>query len=176
MATKPRPERYNSASVVLHWLTLAVLVGVYVTAELQEGGRRAESFATWHQTLGLSVFMLVALRLGARLIWASPPEVELGWRNSLSKVTHGALYLWLIGMPVIGWLILSAEGGAIAIFGVHLPPLVGANHDLAERLEKIHEVGGTLGYGLIGLHAAAALFHHYILRDRLMSRMLPKRA
>jgi cytochrome b561 len=152
----------------------ALLIGVYLAAELQEGGR-ARNFATWHYTLGLSVFVLVWIRIAARLIWPAPAEVEHGWRNALSKVIHGALYVLMIAMPVVGWLILSAEGDAIQFFGIGLPPLVGVNHGLAKGLEEVHELGGNIGYGLVGLHAAAALFHHYVLRDGLMTRMLPGR-
>jgi cytochrome b561 len=175
MASSPTAERYNVVSIGLHWLMLALLAAVYLMAELQEG-EGADTFAAWHSSLGLSVFVLVWLRIAARLIWGAPAEVEQGWRNVLSKVTHGALYVLMIGMPVVGWLMLSAEGDAIWFFGLHLPPLVAANHGLAETLEEIHEAGGTIGYALVGLHAAAALFHHYVLRDGLMSRMLPGRA
>jgi len=175
MANSPAAERHNFVSILLHWLMLALLAGVYVMAELQEG-EGAASFATWHYSLGLSVFVLVWLRIAARLIWPAPAEVEQGWRNVLSRGTHGALYVLMIGMPVVGWLILSAEGDATSLFGLRLPPLIAANHGLAEGLEEIHEVGGTIGYALVALHAAAALFHHYILRDGLMTRMLPGRA
>jgi cytochrome b561 len=81
----------------------------------------------------------------------------------------------MIAMPIAGWLILSAEGKAIPFFGFELPALVGANEQLAERTEEIHELGGTIGYWLIGIHAAASLFHHYVLRDRVLARMLPVR-
>ena len=81
----------------------------------------------------------------------------------------------MIGMPVAGWMILSAEGETIPFYGLELPALIGKNEQLAEQVEEIHELGGTIGYWLIGAHAAASLFHHYILRDRLFSRMIPVR-
>lgn len=173
--SSPAPSRYKSVSIALHWLMFALLIGVYVAAELQEGDDDG-AFAAWHYSLGLSVFVLVWIRIVARLIWPAPAAVEGGWRNVLSKAVHGALYVLMIGMPVVGWLILSAEGDAISFFGLGLPPLVGPNHGLAEGLEEVHELGGKIGYGLLGLHAAAALFHHYVLRDGLMGRMLPSRA
>ena len=77
----------------------------------------------------------------------------------------------MIGMPVAGWIILSAEGKTIPFFGFELWPLVSANSALAEQVEELHELGGSIGYWLIGLHAVAALFHHYILRDNLLFRM-----
>jgi cytochrome b561 len=56
-----------------------------------------------------------------------------------------------------------------------LPPLIGPDDGLADRMEELHETVGTLGYWLIGLHAAAGLFHHYVLRDKVLTRMLPAR-
>ena len=87
---------------------------------------------------------------------------------------HGALYLLMIAMPLGGWLILSASGKPIPFFGLELPALVAENQALADQVKEIHEIGGTAGYWLIGLHAAAALFHHYIQRDNTLRRMWPR--
>lgn len=175
MANSGAIGRYHLASILLHWLMLAVLVAVYVTAELREGAGDA-SFSNWHYTLGLSVFVLVWLRIAARLAWYGPARVEEGWRNTVSKLTHGAMYILMIGMPAGGWLMLGAEGERVSFFEVRLPPLIAPNQRLAKVFEDIHEVGGTIGYAIVGLHTMAALFHQYILRDRLMTRMLPWRA
>jgi cytochrome b561 len=81
----------------------------------------------------------------------------------------------MIAMPLLGWLALSAAGKPIPFFGLDLPALTGPDKDFAHSVEEIHETIGTIGYYLIGLHAAAALFHHYFLRDDTMLRMLPRR-
>lgn len=94
----------------------------------------------------------------------------------LAKVVHLALYGLMIGMPLAGWLILSGEGKPIPFFGLELPPLIGPNEALAEQAEEIHELVGTIGYYLIALHMAAALAHHYILRDPVLARIMPSRA
>ncbi|MGE5758408.1 MAG: cytochrome b, partial [Sideroxydans sp.] len=78
-------------------------------------------------------------------------------------------------MPITGWLLLSATGKPVPFFGLELPALIGENKDLAKTLKDIHEFVGTAGYYLIGLHAAAALYHHYIVRDNTLLRMLPDR-
>jgi cytochrome b561 len=72
--------------------------------------------------------------------------------------------------------ILSGEGEAVPLVGLRSSPPAGSNHQLAEWLEEVHEVGRTIGYRLIGFHAAAALLHHLILGDDLTVRMLPSRA
>jgi superoxide oxidase len=181
MARPVRADRYSVASIILHWLMLLLLVAVYATIELREyfpkGSEPREAFKMWHFMLGLSVLGLVWFRVAARLLWAAPyaSPGEANWRQVIAKVTHLALYAFMIGMPIAGWLILSAEGKSIPFFGFELPALVGQNEQLAERTEEIHELGGTIGYWLIGIHAAASLFHHYVLRDRVLARMLPAR-
>ena len=92
-----------------------------------------------------------------------------------AKLLHLALYALMIGMPLSGWLLLSASGKAIPFFGLELPALIGANKDLAKQLKELHEFVGTAGYYLIGLHALAAFYHHYFQRDNTLTRMLPER-
>lgn len=176
MTAEADPRRYALLSIMLHWLMVALIVGVYAAIELREfwprGSATREAFKTWHFMLGLSVFSLVWFRIAARLIWAAPPPAGGPvWRKAVAAATHLALYALMIAMPVAGWLILSAEGEAIPFFGFDLPPLIAANSALAKNVEDIHELGGTIGYWLIGLHAAASLFHHYILEDRGLTRM-----
>ena len=180
---RPEPAgRYSTASIILHWLMLLLLVAVYAAIEFREffpkGTGPREALKMWHFMLGLSVLGLVWLRIAARLIWGTPPlpPDEPAWRQAVGRVTHLALYIFMIGMPIAGWLILSAEGETIPFFGFDLPALVGKNEQLAEQTEEIHKLGGTMGYWIIGIHAAASLFHHYILRDRAFSRMMLIRA
>jgi len=84
-----------------------------------------------------------------------------------------ALYAFLVVMPVLGWFALSAKGGVVHFYGLELPALVGPDRALAKRLEDIHEAIGTVGYFLVGGHAAAALWHHYVMRDDTLRRMSP---
>ena len=79
----------------------------------------------------------------------------------------------MIAMPIAGWMILSGEGKPIPFFGLELPALIEPNKALAKNIEEVHETVGELGYVLIGVHAVAALFHHYFLQDNTLRRMLP---
>ena len=173
-------ERYAGASIVLHWLMLLLMIGVYATIEFREffpkGSPPREALKMWHFMLGLSILGLVWLRIAARLVWKAPNSTMDGvaWQRMAAKVAHFSLYVLMIGMPIAGWLILSAEGKVIPFFGLELPALVSENDALAEQVEEIHELGGTIGYWLIGLHAAASLVHHYILKDRVLTRMIPR--
>jgi cytochrome b561 len=181
MNGKNAASRYGSLSIGIHWLMLLLFVAVYGTVELHElfekGSDPRKLLMTWHFMLGILVFVLVWLRLAARLSGPTPailPEPP-GLQQLSSKLLHLALYALMIGMPLIGWLMLSAAGKPIPFFGLELPTLIGENKDLAEQLEELHEIVGTTGYFLIGLHTVAALYHHYIKHDNTLTRMLPER-
>lgn len=171
--------RYNSRLILLHWLMLALIVAVYASIELRElyplGSATREGLKTLHFALGLAVFALVWLRLIVRrtgpvpAIVPSPPR----WQLLVAHVSEFAIYLFMIAMPLLGWLALSAEGKPVSLFGLPLPALIGANATLSDQIEEIHEVIGNVGYALIGVHALAALVHHFIQRDNTLRRMLP---
>jgi cytochrome b561 len=171
--------RYGSLSIGLHWLTLALLIGVYACINLTDlyakGSAPREALKDWHFMLGLTVLVLVALRLLNRLVGGNPavvPPLAL-WQHRLASVTHVALYVLMIVMPILGWLTLSAAGKPIPFFGVQLPALLAENKNLAGQLKEVHETIGTVGYFLIGAHAVAALFHYFVTRDNTLVRMLP---
>jgi superoxide oxidase len=174
-------NRYGSLSIALHWLMFLLIVAVYACMELREifpkGSDPRAAMKTWHFMLGLSVFVLVWLRLVLRLLQPTP-TIEprpVAWQQYLAKVVHWALYALMIAMPIAGWMILSAEGETIPFYGLELPALIAKNKDTAEWIEEIHKTAGTAGYFLIALHAGAALFHHYVLRDNTLTRILPER-
>ncbi|MBB1519108.1 cytochrome b [Aquipseudomonas guryensis] len=181
MSWKNSEQRYGSLSIALHWLMLILIVGVYACIELKgnfpKGSDTRELLKQWHFMLGLAVFALVWLRLLARLIAPTPKIIPAlpAWQAIPAKLMHLALYLLMIGAPLAGWLILSAAGKPIPFFGLELPPLVGEDKQLAGQIKELHELAGTAGYWLIGLHAVAGLFHHFVSRDNTLTRMLPGR-
>ena len=172
--------RYARASIALHWLMLILIAVVYACMELRgnfpRGSALREGLKTWHFMLGLSVLLLVVVRIGFRLTNATPPilPAPTRWQLVLAKAMHVALYALMIAMPMLGWLLLSAEGKDIPFYFAQLPALVEKSKSIAGWAKELHETGGTIGYFLIGLHAVAALFHHYVVRDNTLRRMLPK--
>lgn len=172
--------QYGWLSAGLHWVMLFLLVAVYASMELREfypkGSAPREAMKTWHYMLGLCVLGLAAVRLAIHFVGPIPAisPAPSKWQEQGAKLMKVALYVFMLGVPVLGWMLLSAEGTPIPFFGWQLPALLNENKALAESLEEIHETGATVGYFLIGLHAAAALYHHYLLRDDTLRRMLPK--
>lgn len=181
MSSTAPPHRFPALTIALHWVTVALIAAVYACILLREnyprGSDLREGLKVWHFMLGLVVLVLVMARIVARFISTEPPIVPEppAWQRLLARSTHFALYAFMVAMPVMGWIALSASGKAIPFFGLDLPALVAPSKALAEQVEEVHETIGTIGYFLIGLHALAALFHHYFLRDDTLRRMLPGR-
>jgi cytochrome b561 len=172
---------YGSLSILFHWLMLLLMIAVYAAMELKslsaKGSALRDSMATWHFMLGLSIFALVWLRLLVNLAGTRPVIEPRGsvWQTRLAHLGHLALYGLMILMPLLGWLILNAKGKPVPFFGFELPALVGESKSYAKLFKDVHEVIATAGYFLIGLHAAAALHHHYIKHDNTLTMMLPWR-
>lgn len=173
-------DRYGSLSIALHWLMLILLAAVYACIELRgmfpkDSAERA-LMKDLHFMLGLSVFVLVWLRLLLRVI-SPTPRIEPNppaWQRGLATLMHWTLYAIMIGLPVAGWLILSASDKPIPFYGFNLPALIAPDPDLGKQIKGWHELIASLGYWLIGLHALAGLYHHYVSRDNTLRRMLPK--
>ncbi|MCU0756765.1 MAG: cytochrome b [Xanthomonadales bacterium] len=167
--------------IALHWATLLLIVGAYASIELREffprGSAVREGMKAWHFQLGLTVLLLTVARIALHWRQRVPlivPPLSLPQRLA-AMATHLALYGFLLAMPLLGWALLDLEGKSVVWFGLSLPDLLATGHGLAESLEDAHETLGKIGYALIALHAAAALFHHYIQRDNTLTRMLPGR-
>jgi cytochrome b561 len=172
---------YGSPAIVFHWVTAVLMVAAYAAMDLksfsQKGSALREAMASWHYMLGLWVFVFVWLRLPLRLSGVDPATEPAppAWQAALAKAVYRALYVFMLAMPVLGWLALSATGAPVPFFGLELPALTGKNEALAILFKAIHESLATAGYFLIGLHAAAALFHHYVKRDNTLHLMWPGR-
>jgi cytochrome b561 len=181
MNWKNTTARYGSVSIGLHWLMLLLLIAVYAVINLTDlypkGSAPREALKTWHFMLGLTVLLLVVVRLVNRAFGSVPavvPAPSVGQKR-LAALMHLVLYALMIFMPILGWLTVSASGQPIPYFGMQLPALLAPDKALADGLKEIHETFGTVGYFLIGGHAVAALFHHFFIRDNTLVRMLPGR-
>ena len=169
--------KYSRPLRALHWLVdLAVLIAVAAIEVLDffpKGSAGRAALFMLHQTAGLSVLALMVLRLLARVATQAPPPVPGTPLIQLAaRLTHGALYALMVGMPLLGLLALAWGGKPIQPFGLDLPLAVAQDKTLAHLAKEVHESGATLVYIAVGLHAAAALWHEFILKDRLLRRMI----
>jgi cytochrome b561 len=179
MAVRNTIYRWGAVSQLLHWL-IVVLIVVQVTlgtwaADLPTGSKKLGLLAR-HKSVGITILMLVALRLLWR--WANPtpalPPTLKTWEQTVARVTHVLLYLLLFAQPLSGWMMSSARGFPVSWFGFfQLPDLVPKSKPLYDALLTTHGLLAWVLYAVVALHVAAALKHHFMLRDDVLRRMLP---
>ncbi len=174
-----RTPRYTAPAIALHW-TIAVLIlgliplGLYMTG-LQLSILKIRLFA-WHKWLGLTVLALAVARLAWRAGHAPPPLPGAipAWQRAIAAGLHHLLYVLMFVIPLTGWATSSAAGVQVVWWGVlPLPNLLAKNDALAHVLGTVHSLLNDALIGLVALHVAAALKHHIIDRDGVLTRMLP---
>ena len=171
--------RWGALSQLLHWL-MAALIGVQIGlgltgADLPLGMSKLATLAR-HKSLGLTILALAIIRLAWRALnpTPAPPAALKAYERRLARATHAVLYVLLIALPMTGWIMSSARGFPVSWFNlVQLPNLVTPSPPLYHAMVLTHGVlASALGLILI-LHVAAAIRHHFVLRDEILRRMLP---
>ncbi|MFA5120238.1 cytochrome b [Zavarzinia sp.] len=164
----------------IHWSVVALLIALFAIAwsiDFFEPGALKASVVAVHRSLGLIVLVLAVIRPLARIVIGMPPAEPAPPLAALAaKALHLALYAAIIVMPLAGWIATNANGYPADIFGIPVPTLTAKDEGLADLAFEAHEVLGNLIVAAVVLHVAAALWHHVILRDNTLRRMLPTRS
>ena len=173
--------QYTSTAKVLHWLIALMIIGLFALGQYMSDLSMSPSklqLYSWHKWAGVTVFLLVLIRLGWRLLHTPPalPAQMSKPQRLASHIGHAVLYLLMLAIPISGWLMSSAKGYQTVWFGVvPLPDLIGKDKQIGEALAELHESLNGLLMLIVTIHALAALKHHFIDRDDVLIRMLPSR-
>jgi cytochrome b561 len=175
--------QYTLTAQALHWATAALMFIVlpiaWVMMNMPETAHRRGLLFTLHKSVGLSILMLVAIRLAWRAMHPAPPLAGRHgrWEKGTAVVSHWMLYAILVGMPVSGYLLDATGGYPISYFGLFSVPLLAKSPTLANVATWAHvAVGQWLAYALILVHVAATVWHVSVRRDGVLNRMLPEQA
>lgn len=170
--------RYDGMAQALHWLSailiLAVLPLAWIAVSLPSGPERGWYFMV-HKSVGVTILVLMALRLIWRATHPAPPLPITVPRllEIAGSVNHWLLYLIFLLMPITGYL-MSGSGRPVSWFGLFDLPALPQNDGLAETAETIHVLGRWAVYVLVLAHVAGAAFHVIVRRDGVLERMLPR--
>jgi cytochrome b561 len=170
--------RYAGQLIVLHWLIALGIIGMlglglYMVG-LPKGLPIKSTLINLHKSLGMTVFLLVLLRIGARSVLHRPPLPPMpAWQRAAARTTQGLLYVGMVAMPLAGYLGSSFNRYGTRFWGIPLPKWGWDDPHLRELFFGIHQVIGYALIALIVLHVAGALKHQWIDRDNLLARMLP---
>jgi cytochrome b561 len=179
MQTHNSDDRWGVVQQALHWLVaLAVLVQLtvgFTLAALPSDSAPWGGLFPIHTSLGLSILLLMLLRLFWRRSNPVPrlPETLPRWQQGVARGTHWLFYLLLIGLPIGGYLLVSAFGQPIPFFGLKLPSLLPESESLQGIIWTLHALGAVLVVALILLHVGGALRHEWLLKDNVLRRMTP---
>jgi cytochrome b561 len=170
---------YNPVAKILHWWIAALVILQYVLANRVESAEDAGSellervLMANHKSVGITILLLVLVRLGWRLYRTPPPPLPMPrWQARAASISHWGFYALLILLPLTGWLMSSAAATPVHWFGlVQLPDFIAANDGLEEVFEEVHETLAPLLAILGLLHIAAAAKHAVIDKDDALRRI-----
>src|SRR6185312_13882659 len=170
MSNNLRPGSYGRTAKLFHWAIFLLLAAQYAVGSIMPHiGRNTldEGWVNWHLSLGALIMAVIVARFVWRLFHHVPlPDQMPGWEIALSRFTHLTLYALVFAMTVLGWAAANSRGWTVKIAGlIPLPAL-------APEAGDIHNILVYVLLGFIVLHVAGAAYHYFVLRDRVLQRML----
>ena len=174
----PTSSGYTGTAKALHWLIVLLLIAQFIFAwTMPHIGRNTPvtTLISLHFTFGIIILAVAIVRLGWRLTHREPPPEDglPPWQNLTAHIVHYLLYALLFVVPILGWINASWRGMPVEMFGLELPKLLPTR---APGWNWTGDVHGLLAnyamLAMVGLHVAAALYHHFVRRDGVLKRML----
>ncbi len=167
--------RYDSVARSLHWLIAILVVSAFALGLLVDmfPSSWEDGVVNAHKLIGVSILFLALIRLFWRVGHAPPPaEPTTAFLERASSLSHLALYGLLIAVPLIGLAFAAWRGQGIDFWIFSIANVMAENKVLARQIGGIHEIAAYILIGLAVLHAAAALWHHFVRKDAVLMRML----
>lgn len=160
--------KYALAMRVFHWVGALLILLAFFAADLND------DYIGLHKSIGASFLIWTILRIVTRFVTKTPAYVSaLAWQNMVAHLTHLALYVVMLAMPITGILMSMYGGYGVSVFGLfELTAIVGVDRDMAKLMNWWHtEFVWSAMCILIALHIGAALYHQFVIKDNLIARM-----
>jgi cytochrome b561 len=178
-AVQTQNEQYDRTTIALHWLTAILVIVLFALALIWDDLPRGTPLRKGLQSLHISLGLLLVVVFAARVFWRVGrgrrlPPASVGIQQLAATVAHRALYLLLAVQIALGFVFRWAQGEPFMFFGLFsIPSPIAADRNLAHNVGELHETVAWVIIVLAGLHAVAALFHHFVAKDGVLRRMLP---
>ena len=175
-----RPATYSPVAKSLHWLVVVLIAAQLALGWLMPGARRTmppDVLNNWHMSIGVIILAVIVIRALWRAFMGTPaPEPGPRWQTAAAETAHVLLYGLVFALLFSGWANAVAHNWTITLFWrVPLPAVLSASAGWVHTVGELHSTVVWFLLGLVGLHVAAALGHHFILGDNVLRRMLPVR-
>lgn len=172
------PARYDSVTIALHWATAVLVLVQFALAETWDFFPRPAHhlMVTLHMSFGCILAAVILLRIGWRQSWGRTLALAgHGWLDRAAKAVHLVLYVLVTAEVLLGFLTRWTDNRTLSFFGLAIPSPFGTFSKATGHLvDKIHDYTAWVIIGLVTVHTLAALWHHYLLKDDILRRMLPR--
>lgn len=168
MNTSNANEKYTPMTRIFHWVGALLLLIPVVLINM------GDDYTGIHKAMGVSFLIWTLLRIFNRFVSKAPAPVPMPvWQTAIAHLTHLALYLAMLAMPISGLLMSMYGGRSTSVFGLfEIAPMVSPDRDMARFFNQIH--GDVIFVALVALvvaHIGAALYHQFVVKDNLIARM-----
>lgn len=167
---------YSLSAKLMHWITGFMIIGMLFVGYLMSNLSPPQKFEVYnlHKSMGILLLFLAVVRLIMRIIITYPrlPEGTHRGIEIIAKINIFCLYTMMFLMPISGFLMSNLSGYSLSFFGFFSIPSFTENKLIAQLFYAIHKLGAVVLILLIITHIAGGLFHHFILKDNVLRRML----
>lgn len=163
-----------------HWTVAVLVLAQFALGPAAVASRLSPlklNLFVWHKSIGILILLLMGLRLAWRLSHPSPalPGTMPAWERRSARLNHALMYAILVALPLSGWVINSAKNIPLRLFWwIPLPAIAGPDKAMADLSAGVHLLLFFALVALLLLHVGAALRHHWVSRDDVLRRMLPR--
>lgn len=159
-------QKWSIAIRVFHWLGALMILSAWFSAEVVRN-------IGFHKALGVSFLLWTIARLVSRFVFKAPTIAMPKWQTGIAHATHGGLYLCMFAMPISGLLMTMYAGRETSVFGLfNIPMMVAPDGKMAKIFNELHtDIWWVILLVLLALHIGGALYHQFVLKDNLISRM-----
>lgn len=178
---KNSSDTWGSVAKSFHWLLALFIAAQLLLGKIAEEAavspRKLDLFV-WHKSIGVTILLLVIFRIAWRLTHTTPAPATAGgrWEHWAARASHTLLYMLMIAVPISGWWVSDTSRIPFEAFWlIPVPDLLAADRAASQAAELVHGILTKTLLVLIALHIAAALRHHFILRNDTLRRMFPSR-
>lgn len=176
---KDSSSHFGLISQLIHWIMAIIMiglvaVGLYMTYLMPVGPDKFTLYG-WHKQIGIVALVLVIFRLGWRAVNTRPHEIGSAkpWEKQAARWVHRFFYVAMVVMPLSGWLMSSAKGYPVSVFGYILPKLIEPSPTLGPVFALTHQITAYILIAGIILHVGGAFKHLWVYKDKTVQRMVP---
>ncbi|KTD11751.1 cytochrome b561 family protein [Legionella gratiana] len=171
-------KSFGTMTKLVHWLIFILITFQFylIWISVPNDPSRQAFYIMLHKSIGITVLLLGLYFIIWHIITTKPlpPETQPYWQHITAKIVHYLLFILLIAMPIVGYLLVCANGKTVNFFGwFNIPSLISQNKHLGDIMFSIHQKLGYLIIALVGVHVFAAFYHQFIIKDNVLRRILP---